>query len=92
MKFPREDLVDMACGDAPEGYEIMEDNIEDTTRWSEIHSLVFKHNRKYYATSYSQGLTEMQDEQPFEYEDEEVECNEVLPTKVTVTQYKRKED
>lgn len=63
-------------------YSAIEDNIIDTTRWSEIHEIVFKMGNKFYQTSYSCGATEMQDESPWEHENEveitEVEQKEVL--------------
>lgn len=52
------------------------DRIIDTTRWSIVHEIVFEDNGKFYQTTYSEGATEMQDERPWEYEDE-VECEEV---------------
>lgn len=67
----------------------IKDSIVDTSRWSEIHEIVFSHDGKFYETSYSQGLTEMQDESPWEYEDE-VECYEVELKEVTVKKWVRK--
>ena len=72
MKFKKEILIDEL--DLP--YSALEDNIIDTTRWSEIHEIVFKLDDKFYQTSYSKGSTEMQDEGPWDDEDE-VECTEV---------------
>lgn len=79
-KFPKALLKEW---DLP--YEgAIEDEIEDTSRWSEHHRLVFKaeDDGLLYETSYSRGLTEYQDEQPWEYETEitatQVEKREVL--------------
>ena len=47
--------------------DVVLDKIIDTTRWSEIHELIFVHEGKFWRTSYSQGLTEMQDESPWEH-------------------------
>lgn len=68
--------------------EIIEDTIVETSRWSEIHSLIFKapDDGKFYEVSYSQGLTEYQDESPWEY-DSEVQGTEVEPREVTVVKY-----
>ncbi|MDD4779099.1 MAG: hypothetical protein PHT02_00650 [Tissierellia bacterium] len=57
-------------------YGAIEDNITDTSRWSIHHTIIFEHEGKYYRTHYSEGATEMQDERPWEY-DNEVECTEV---------------
>lgn len=50
--------------------------IIETTRWSGIYELIFEDNDKYWRTIFSTGLTELQDESPWEYENE-VECEEV---------------
>ena len=61
------------------------DKIIDTTRWSVVHEIVFEDNGKFYQTTYSEGATEMQDERPWEYDDEitctEVELKEVMMKK-----------
>ncbi len=56
--------------------ETLEDKIIDIDRWSAIHEIIFEEEGKYWKTWYSCGLTEMQDERPWEYE-EEIECEEV---------------
>lgn len=89
MKFAKELLIKLVYKRDPEGFETVEDVLEDTTRWSEIHRLVFKYENKFYATRYSQGLTEAQDESPFEDADDEIICSEVEPVQTTVTQYLR---
>lgn len=58
--------------------KVISDDICDTTRWSEIHEVVFQTKDQIgtdeaWQTSYSQGATECQDESPWEY-DNEVEC------------------
>lgn len=62
------------------------DEITDTSRWSVNHEVVFKYNDRFYMTWYSEGATEMQDESPWEYEDE-VECVEVELKKVEVVKW-----
>lgn len=56
--------------------DVVQDEIVDTSRWSVIHEIVFKYEDKFYSTTYSEGATEMQDESPFQY-DEEIDCTEV---------------
>ena len=89
MKFKKEELQRMVFGDS-ENLESIEDNIVDTTRWSEIHEVVFldKLTGKHYCSSYSNGLTEQQDESPYEYANDEEECGEVEQVEVLVKQWK----
>ena len=67
------------------------DRIVDTTRWSVVHEIVFEDNGKFYQTTYSEGATEMQDERPWEYDDE-VECTEVELREVKVKKWMPVED
>lgn len=60
-------------------YSGIEDRVIEELRWSLVHNLVFEDNGHYYQTYYSVGATEMQPEQPWEYEDE-VKCTEVCLT------------
>ncbi|MCL1696387.1 hypothetical protein [Lysinibacillus sp. BPa_S21] len=62
------------------------DEITDTSRWSVHHRIIFKHDGKFYEAYYSEGATEMQDERPWEYEDE-VECDEVELKEVKVVKW-----
>lgn len=88
MKLSRQQAQDILYGET-EDYEIIEDSIDDHSRWSVGHRLIVKHlpTGKFFRTYYSKGATEYQDEGPFEYE-EEVEFTEVVPTEVTVIVYK----
>lgn len=67
--------------------EIISDEIVDTRRWSVEHELVFRFENKFYRTYYSVGATEMQDESPFEYDDDEISCTEVHPVQVITVEY-----
>lgn len=64
--------------------EIISDDIMETSRWSEIHWMIFRapDDLKYYRVHYSQGLTEYQDERPWEY-DMEVVGLEMVQVEVT---------
>jgi hypothetical protein len=88
MKFKKEDLQNLVWDDCDEAeWEIIEDTIIENSRWSILHRLIYKYDGKFYQTSYSVGATENQDEQPFEYDDDIIECREVEPVQVTVTKY-----
>lgn len=64
--------------------KVVEDAIYQTRRWSEDHEMVFLHSDgNHYSACYSRGLTEEQDEAPWEYE-EEVECTLVHEVEKTV--------
>lgn len=84
MKFPRAFLANM-------GGKTISDTITGTSRWSIYHTRIFEHDGRFYQTLYSVGATEMQDEGPYEWTDSEIECIEVFPHLVEVTQYIPKE-
>ncbi len=88
MKFKRDWLQDLVWDDVDDA-EIMENEIVDTSRWSIHHAVVFKLkcNEKFYQTHYSVGATENQDENPYEYDPDEIECKEVFPVEKTVIVY-----
>lgn len=89
MKFKKEDLQDLLWEDCDERWSIIEDEIIENSRWSILHGLIFAYDGTLYETSYSVGATENQDESPFEYDDDEIECHEVEPYEVTVTKYRK---
>ena len=77
IKLPKELLINILWEDHDlEDTEVIQDTIVDTSRWSENHELVFKYQGNTYITHYSCGATENQDESPFEYAPDEVECYE----------------
>jgi hypothetical protein len=62
------------------------DEITDISRWSIHHRIVFPYQGRFYQTWYSEGVTEMQDESPWEYDDT-VECEEVELKEVKVKRW-----
>ena len=56
------------------GCEVISDDIDDTTRWSVMHTLIFRldgmPDGEAWMVGYSVGATEMQDESPWENEKE----------------------
>jgi len=65
--------------------EVIEDTIYETSRWTEKHEIIFKDtDGKVYQTWYGQGLTELQDESPWEYEDI-ISCREMIQVEKTIT-------
>jgi len=86
MKFKKEFMQKVAYDEA-EGVEIIENNIVDHARWSVIHAIVFSFEGKFYSSSYRVGATESQDESPYEWDNDEIECCEVKPVSKTITVY-----
>jgi hypothetical protein len=82
MKFPTEFLRD-------DGGETVYDRITGHGRWTVHHERGFKHEGKFYLTTYSVGATENQNVSPYEYEGDEVECAEVFPRERVVTMYEK---
>ena len=86
-KFSTDDLKELTWGDEPEGYELISNEMYDTSRWSIWYEMIFKFESKFYQTTYSRGATESQDESPYEYDGPEVECIEVKPVTKTIITY-----
>ena len=68
-------------------FEVIEDRISGTGRWSIHHSVVVKRNSdgKFFESEYSEGATESQDERPYEWSN--AEFNEVFEKTKTITVY-----
>lgn len=86
MKFPKQDLKDIVF--ESDGDTVIRNEITHHGRWSVTHSVIFKHDGKFYRTSYSKGATESQDERPYEYDGAEIECPEVEEYQKLVTDYR----
>jgi hypothetical protein len=86
LKLTREEALDIISDDHNE-FEVVVNEIQGTSRWSEHHYIVVKRksDNKYFADSYSKGLTEMQDESPYEYNDPTF--TEVFLKEKTITKY-----
>lgn len=64
-------LAYMSKGGTYEGYEVIENEYVDSTRWSGIYKLVIKKIGElgFWATDYEKGLTEYQSDEPFDYDE-----------------------
>ena len=94
MKFKKEIVKELAYDYDFDGYEIIYTKQIDSTRWSIIYEQVFKFENKFYMTVFSMGATEMQNEEPYEFDaDSEgmIEAQEVFPKEVTKVVYVTKE-
>ncbi len=82
-KFPKQELIDRI-----DERDYISNEMRDTGRWNITYRMVFADvDGKTYSSCYSVGATEMQDELPYEYEDDEIECREVFPVKKEITVY-----
>ena len=86
--FTREELLELGLPHECDGGKIISNEITGQRRWSTEYSLIFQlagqAENEAWATSYSAGSTEEQDESPWEYE-KEVDCWLVHKTEKTVT-------
>lgn len=99
-KFPRSLLRGTWClpWGAP-GVRVVQDELFDTNRWSEIHRLIFvaPDDDKMYRVEYQTGLTELQDHRAWDDEDPNVEIDgmvegvQVEPYERVVIDYKEVE-
>ena len=88
MKFSKSFLVELACHHYDDKVvEVISTELVDTTRWCVVYEQIFKFEDKFYSTSYQVGATENQDERPYEWEDDEIDCVEVVPTEKTMIVY-----
>ncbi len=89
-KFSKSDLLnvlDCNPGETFEGYTHVTSKMIGKRRWSLDHYMVFGFEDKFYMAHYSVGATENQDESPWEYEGDQIECVEVEPRKQTIIAY-----
>ena len=87
MKFAKDYLKEVLYDDVG---EIIENKIIEISRWTVNYRMIFKtEDGGLFETFYESGATEMQDQQPYEYDDDEIECSEVKPVKTVVTIYER---
>lgn len=94
MKFQKEDLIELSyCTDPNDGFndfKVVSNEMVGRSRWLINYELIFRHNEGFYRTRYSLGATESQDYSPYEYEPDEIECEEVFPVEKTITVFKSK--
>ncbi len=93
--FPKEMMQEVVGMSPSERYSdiplvMIKETITDTGRWTITYEAVIQDltDGKFYKIWYSRGATEMQDESPFEYDGDEIECVEVEPFQKTVTRYR----
>lgn len=93
VKFPKEDLLellDYESGETKEDYKVISNELWDNGRWTLTYKLLFKHKNKVYQTFYGVGATEYQDERPWQYDGEMIDCTEMERVEKTVFVYEPK--
>lgn len=88
--FPKDDLIALTFGmrnGGGDGLRCVSDEITGQRRWTTMHRMVFTDGTSFYEALYEVGSTESQDDEPFQYEADPVECSEVVPVERTVTLY-----
>jgi hypothetical protein len=91
-KFGLTDARDYAFsleGHSFDGFTVVRNKQVDSSRWYAIYELVLSEDgtNRFWATKYEQGLTEMQDIEPFEDEGDEVLFTQVYPHEITVVRF-----
>jgi len=81
MKFKKEYLQNVI---QEEEGELINIKILDVSRSSANYRAIFRFNGRFYTTEYEAG----DDESPYEFEPDEIECDEVVPVEKTVIIYK----
>lgn len=86
LQLTKEEAQAIVWEDTSE-YEIISDEVVGTRRWSADHEIIIKRlsDGKFFADGYSVGLTEMQDESPYEYSDPDF--TEVFAVEKTIIVY-----
>ena len=81
--------VDVDNEQFPVNFEMVQSELVDTSRWSNIHEVVYKDldSGKFYSSTYSVGATECQDERPYENDGDEIEFTAVVPKEVIKIEY-----
>jgi len=86
LKLTAEEAREIIWGDSDE-FKVVSDTITGLSRWSVKHKLIIQRlsDNKFFASNYSRGATEIQDEQPYEYGDPVFE--EVFPVEKNIIVY-----
>lgn len=89
--FKKKDLQDLVGAEGCDGLDVVQDQISGKARWAILYRLVFKDNAtgRFYATTYRRAATEQQNEVPFEYSPDAIDCDEVRPVEKVVIVYER---
>ena len=92
MKFKKEALQELAWGGNYDSLVHVAAIYKSSNRWSSLHKLIFKDvdTDTYYMSGFSQGLTESQDESPYQDAADMIECDEAVLNEVTTFVWEKK--
>lgn len=97
MNFSKDIMQELAYLEVSESlatdgkeYKLVQKEHVGSGRWSQQYSIVFEHDGKFYESYFTKGSTEYQDESPYEYDGEEIDCSEVFPVEVMTIEYRSK--
>lgn len=87
LQLSKEDARELIWGGGTGEYETISDKNNGSSRWSERRRIVIKRisDGKFFCDTYSKGLTECQDESPFD--DEDPDFTEVFPVEKKYINY-----
>ena len=73
-----------------DGFTVVHNERVGSRRWVSVHELVIQKTGtdEFYETSYERGLTESQDQAPFEYDGDVIQFHRVYPHEVTTIEYR----
>ena len=82
------ELIYCSPGEEFQGCKLVSIEDHDHTRWASMHTMIFEHDGKLWGSDFSRGLTEIQDQFPYDYD--EPEAYEVEAHEVVTIKYKKK--
>lgn len=86
-KFPKTELQAIVNGDH-ETAKVALDALVAKSRWSLRYRLIFELGGMLFQVYYTRGATELQTEDPFEFDTDEIEVTEVEAFERTITDYR----
>jgi hypothetical protein len=86
-EFPIDDLKELAWEDEPDGYKYIATEDNGLSRWSSHHTTIFEFDGELWASDWSVGRSESQDQCAYEYDDPIAYRVEARTKVVTTTEY-----
>ena len=90
VELARDIASEMVGSEFEEGghtFKVVASEQIESRRWVSVHEVVVKIDDKFFQTCYERGLTEYQDQAPFEDYDDVVPFHRVMPREKTVIEY-----
>ena len=87
-EFPKEFMKNLAYDEQDETVKVLKREQVDSRRWMANYEVVFEFEGFLYMSNYDMGLTENQENEPYEYDPDMIECTLVEAYEKTITYYK----